>query len=71
MSFYVNEDRPTNLATVHRNVSIMAQDRVKNPRDGRWYGPFPTADEALEAAEHTGLVFTRLCRICKPRSQAG
>lgn len=68
MAFYVNEDRPTNRSTVHRNVCIMAQHRVKNPRDGRWYGPFTTAEEALEAADHTGLAFTRLCRICNPRS---
>lgn len=68
MSFYVNEDRPTNQATVHRALCIMARVRTKDPRDGQWHGPFKTTDEALDAAEGRGLVFTRICRICNPRS---
>ena len=68
MPFYVNEDRPTNRTTVHRNMCIKARTRAKNPRDGRWHGPFPTSDEALDVAEEIGLVFVRICRICNPRS---
>ena len=66
LSFYVNEDRPTNRATVHVKVCPWAQVRTKKPGDGRWHGPFPTTGEALDTAQGTGLI-ARLCGKCKPR----
>ena len=65
-SYYVNEDKPTNRAIVHRDDGPCEVPRPKLERDGKWYGPCDTKDEALRAARNTGRKIARECQICKP-----
>lgn len=65
-SYYVNEDKPTNRATVHRDDCLHAVDRSKSKQNGGWYGPFDTKDEALRVARNTGRRDVREDPTCKP-----
>ncbi len=65
MTYYVNEDRPTNSTRVHRADCYYYVHRVsKIPKDGRWHGPFETLETALEGARQTGRKHVSRCKIC-------
>lgn len=64
-SYYVNEDKPTNRATVHRDDCPYADSRSKSKQNGGWYGPFDSNDEALRVARGTGRATVRECPFCK------
>ena len=64
-SYYVNEDKPTNRATVHRDGCPYAATRSKSKQNGGWYGPFDTKDEALLVARNTGRKDVREDPYCK------
>lgn len=54
MVYHVNEDKPTNKATVHKSSCKHAQKRTKLTRNGRWYEYLNSRDEAVEVAHSTG-----------------
>ncbi len=62
-SYYVNEDKPTNRAIVHRDDGPCEVPRPKLERDGKWHGPFDTKDEALRVARGTGRKDARECKV--------
>ena len=64
--YYVNEDKPTNRATIHRDDCLYAANRSKSKQNGGWYGPFDTKDEALRVARNTGRRDVREDPTCKP-----
>ena len=66
LSFYVNEDKPTNRARIHRDNCPHAANRSKSKQNGGWYGPFDTKDEALRVARNTGRRDVKECPVCKP-----
>ena len=53
MAYHVNEDKPTNKATVHTVGCSHTPKQVKKPQNGKWHGPFNTKGEALETARNT------------------
>ena len=66
MRFYVNEDRPTGKARIHTvNSEPNCQPQEKDPKNGGWYGPIDTRQEAIETAEKTRLQ-VYLCETCNP-----
>ena len=65
MTYWVNEDKPDNLATVHRNKGPCRVPQHKRETDGRWHGPFDSKDESLRVARET-LHPTKECGRCKP-----
>ena len=65
MAFYVNEDKPDNLATVHRNDGRCRVPQAKREADGQWHGPFDSKEEALVVARETHRP-VRECRRCGP-----
>ena len=64
--FYVNEDKPTNRATIHRDYCLYAANRSKSKKTGGWYGPFDSKDEALRVARNTGRRDVREDPTCNP-----
>lgn len=69
MAYYVNEDKPTSKAIIHRDDGRceMPIPREKQPQDGRWHGPLATKDEAIHIAlEETNCREVRECGKCKP-----
>ncbi len=66
MEFYVDEDTAHDVAIVHRETCGWVQDREGRIKEGRWWGPYLTADLALVAAGNTGMPVTRVCLACKP-----
>ena len=65
MAFYVNEDKPDNLATVHQNDGPCRVPQAKREADGQWYGPFDSKEEAMLVARETYRPI-RECRRCGP-----
>ena len=64
MAFYVNEDKPDNLATVHQNQGPCHVPQPKQAKDGRWHGPFDSKDESLRVARETHRP-VKECGRCK------
>ena len=52
MAFYVNEDKPDKLATVHQNQGPCRVPQPKQAKDGRWHGPFDSKDESLQSHDY-------------------
>ena len=65
MAFYVNEDRPTRRATLHRDDCFTQVPRPKLRRDGHWHGPIDSIADAIRVAIDTGLTHYD-CRRCRP-----
>ena len=65
MPFYVNEDKPTNLVTIHRTGGPCRVPQVKREADGRWYGPYSSKEAALLIARGTWRPI-KDCQRCKP-----
>lgn len=63
VTYYVNEDKPTNSAKIHRSDCPYGTPQQKNPKDGRWHGPFESFALALETAQKTGLLVSN-CGYC-------
>ena len=59
MAFYVNEDKPDNLATVHQIQGPCRVPQPKQAKDGRWHGPFDSKGESLRVARETHPVQSR------------
>ncbi len=53
-AFYVNEDRPTRLATVHQAGGPCPVPQRKRARDGQWHRPFRLREGALRVAREVG-----------------
>ena len=66
MEFYIDEDPAHQVAIVHREDCDWAQYRDERVREGRWWGPYLTADLALIEAGRTGMPVVRVCQVCKP-----
>ena len=66
MAFWVNEDKPLNKATVHRDDCSSGVPRRKLERDGRWHGPFDSKDAASSTARRTGRRTVAECLVCEP-----
>ena len=67
MAFYVNEDKPTSKAIVHRDDGPCEVPRPKLERDGKWHGPFDDKDVALRVAlDETKCREVRECKVCGP-----
>ena len=49
-AFYVDEDRPARLATVHQTGGPCQVPQRKRARDGQWHGPFRLKEGALSVA---------------------
>ena len=64
MPYDVNEDKPDNLATVHKNGGLCRVRQPKQEKDGRWHGPFESKYESLRVARETHRP-VRECRRCK------
>ena len=64
MEYYVNEDKPTNSATVHTSTCVYAQNRCKDPRHGKWHGPFADRESAWKCAQATGRRDVKFCGNC-------
>ncbi len=63
--YHVNEDYPTNRATVHDTSTCShAQIRRKKPETGQWHGPFESYDEARRFARNTGRRDIKSCPDC-------
>ena len=65
MVYWVNEDRPTNSAMVHRGDCPYGVPRYKKSEDGRWHGPYYTLGKAELVARDTGHEVSK-CQTCKP-----
>jgi hypothetical protein len=63
MNYWVNEDKPTNKATIHKGTRCGPQE--KNPRDGQWH-PAEDKASAYSIARDTGRAVVRECLVCKP-----
>jgi F-type H+-transporting ATPase subunit beta len=69
-AYYVYENWTVKKARIHlascsycndgRGIHLGAGDR-----NGQWYGPFHTFQEAHEAANETGQPVSR-CKVCRP-----
>ena len=67
MAFFVNEDKPTSKAIIHRDGGPCEVPRPKLEQDGRWYGPFDSESEAIRVAlDETNCRDVRECKVCKP-----
>ena len=64
-AFYINEDKPTNLATLHQNGGPCAVPRRKRAKDGQWHGPFRSKEGALRVAHEVGRHVIE-CQRCSP-----
>ena len=64
-AFYVNDDKPDNLATVHQDQGPCRVPQPKKGADGRWHGPFDSRGEALRVASEIRRP-VKECRRCKP-----
>ena len=65
MAYHVNEDKPANKATVHKDGCDDVQVRTKLPKNGKWYEYINLRDEAMEVARNTGRRVKK-CANCKP-----
>ena len=65
MVFYVNEDKPDNLATMHQEGGSCRVPQAKQEADGRWHGPFASKYEALRVARETHRP-VKECGRCTP-----
>ena len=64
MPYWVNEDRPTNRAIIHRDDCPHGAPQYKKPEDGKWHGPYATLREAKRVAYGTGRSIVRGCETC-------
>ena len=64
-AFYVNEDRPTDSATVHQTGGPCQVPQRKRARDGQWHGPFRLKEGALRVARDVGRDVYE-CQRCNP-----
>lgn len=67
MCYWVNEDKPHNAAKVHSpNCVYPRQYGKKNPKNGKWYGPYESKALALAKARDTGRADVSDCQVCNP-----
>lgn len=66
MRYYVNEDKPTNRATVHESTCGFCTPGYKDPKNGGWWGPYATSAEAFARARETGRANVAGCGSCNP-----
>ena len=65
MTFWINEDNPTERAIVQRGACVYATEREKLPENGQWHGPYGIRDEALNVAATLGQRTVKVCHFCK------
>jgi len=70
MTYFVYEDGPTNIATIHladcpwcKHGQGLVRDALNEK--SKWWGEFVTFDKAAFAAHNTGKPH-RLCKKCNP-----
>ena len=66
MKYWVNEDKITSRATVHKDSCPHGVNHPKKPADGRWHGPFFLKRRADARAEDTGCRDVGDCATCFP-----
>ena len=66
MSFWVNEDRPTNRSLVHRSDGPCGIPQDKNKSHGQWHGPFEFKEDAVRVAHRSARKTARDCLRCRP-----
>ena len=68
MEYYVNEDYWENEAIIHLNTNWRtcpsARIREKDPKNGKWHGPYKRRDDAWSVAKATGRRDVRECKRC-------
>jgi len=71
MTYHVYENWTVHKARVHFSDCRFCNDGKgihpnAGPDNGRWHGPFPTLDEALQLARLTGRPASK-CKWCRPQ----
>ena len=69
MRYWVNNDIPTNMATMHTESCPFLKNGIpsKRPADGRWYGPIPNEQVARGIAQACERKEWRSCTKCDLR----